>query len=67
MRQLYPKVVAYFRAEMDLLDDPSLSEELNNLLEMAQTDDIPIDNVDKGRYRSYKKGNTTQNAKMRPC
>ena len=42
MRKLYSGVVDHFRSELAVLDDPSLREELGNLLEMAQMDDIPI-------------------------
>lgn len=48
MRQLYPKVVRHFREEMNFLDDASLGDELGNLLEMAETDDIPIEKSEKG-------------------
>jgi len=43
MRQVYPAVVSYFRGEMEALEDPTLSQELNALIDIARLDDIPVD------------------------
>jgi len=43
MRHLYPVVVRHFCAEMEVLNDSSLHEELTHLADIAEIDDIPID------------------------
>ncbi len=61
MRQIYPAVVKYFRSEIVSLDDPSLNEELNNLFEMAEMDDIPIDRPEKPKEKETTKEVEKQN------
>jgi uncharacterized protein YegL len=44
MRRQYPRLVEYFKKEMTILDDKSLNdEEYKHLLDIAQQDDIPLD------------------------
>lgn len=43
MRRQYPCLVEYFKKEMDIIDDKTLNEEeYKHLLDIAQEDDIPL-------------------------
>ncbi|CAF0798994.1 unnamed protein product [Rotaria sordida] len=43
MRRQYPRLVEYFQKEMTIIDDKSLNEEeYKHLLDIAQQDDIPL-------------------------
>ncbi|CAF1013155.1 unnamed protein product [Rotaria sp. Silwood1] len=43
MRRQYPRLVEYFHKEMNIIDDKSLNEEeYKHLLDIAQQDDIPL-------------------------
>jgi hypothetical protein len=59
MRHLYPTVVKHFVAEMGVLNDLSLQEELTHLMEVAAIDDIPVDKPQINNNNNANNNNAT--------